>query len=1050
MQSRTDRVLLVPDLTQDEEYQNHPDVTGYPHVRFIAYTPIFSPKGAIIGAYAVLDDKPRQSLDPTLIKFLAHMATTVMNYLDATRAKSQHYRAERMIVGIGSFLEGKGSLRNSWLDATGTLDTSGAHDHEVEGNVNEKQQEKQVSDTLNAAQEKRGHRGHYKPTGVNRRNSRMREANSTKERSPRPLESLPETSIPVDMKQPNIPPSKKNQVGDVFSRGANIIRESIQVEAAIFFDANFSSRGSFAPDQNSDTESSSSGRDSLSSTSSDEGNIRGPTSGQNFCSTANAEDSGKDTTEPCEILGFATSGMSSINDELTNDRKIAISEPFLASLMRRYPQGKIFNFSPDGSISASENSDGNFKSFLPRRGDRGERKKYRSRKYKKSQKVILLQDAETLLQLAPGARSIIFSPLWDSHQERWHSAAITWTQSPYRVFTSNDELAFMFAFGNSIMAEVHRLEALFTEQAKSSVLAGLSHELRSPLHGIFGMADLLNTNVMNTVQRGFIHTISSCAFTLLGSINQLLEYAQIKDLQTNSTSAQYLGGPSQEKLVESGENLTDGQLDDNSHIQLDVIIEEAVETVFAGYSFFNGLQFPMNATHNNSFFGAGRFDIPGGVQVIVDIESASSWNFSTKPGAWHVILTNIVGNALKFTEHGYIHVSLKASPIVLGETHETTSSKVLMTVKDTGCGIGPEFLKNGLFHPFSQEHSTTVGNGLGLNITHRIVSSLGGTIQIDSHPGAGTEVKISVDLSHISRNSLESLETATNSFLKATKGFVGTKIVGLLGPRSSESALVLYSSLQNLCDKWFKMSVVPVLPSQPEFDYCDFYISPFDFYQDHILDPNSTVLPQTGRFASPVIVICPSPRIAQSMYVASQEKDDAEVFEFISQPCGPRKLAKTFEICSQRQTHRIHSADEKHDSAAKGLMNTPMNLASRPAQHQLPPEAPDPMDSRVQTIDSSASADGTASKTPLDQQESRANSHDSLVSPTTDPTATGDSSSNVEGDSHAYQPSRDCRAKILVVDDNSINVKILVEYMKKLGCDHASSSNGLEALEFYS
>lgn len=160
MQSRTDRVLLVPDLTQDEEYQNHPDVTGYPHVRFIAYTPIFSPKGAIIGAYAVLDDKPRQSLDPTLIKFLAHMATTVMNYLDATRAKSQHYRAERMIVGIGSFLEGKGSLRNSWLDATGTLDTSGAHDHEVEGNVNEKQQEKQVSDTVNAAQEKRGHRGH--------------------------------------------------------------------------------------------------------------------------------------------------------------------------------------------------------------------------------------------------------------------------------------------------------------------------------------------------------------------------------------------------------------------------------------------------------------------------------------------------------------------------------------------------------------------------------------------------------------------------------------------------------------------------------------------------------------------------------------------------------------------------------------------------------------------------------------------------------------------------------------------------------------------------
>ncbi|CAG8395772.1 unnamed protein product [Penicillium salamii] len=1048
--SPTDRVLIVPDLTKDEEYQNHPDVTSYPNARSMAYSPIISPKGAVIGVYAVLDDKPRESLDPTLVKFLTDMATTVMNYLDATRSKVQHHRAERMVVGIGSFLEGKGSLRNSWLDATGHLDHLDVYNHDVEGNINEKQQEKQVSDTVNEA--KNGGRGsstQNRSMPFRQKNSHKRESNATIGRPLRPLESLPETDISINTSPAPILLSKKEQVGNAFSRGANLVRESMEVEAAIFFDANFSSRGTFSPTDKSDTESSS-GRDSISSASGDERKLRGPTTEQNFCSTANAEDSGSGTIKPCEILGFATSGMSSINDELTNDRRIAVSEPFLASLLHRYPQGKIFNFSSDGSISESETNNDNFKSFIPGRGDKGGKRRGRSRKHRKQRRMVLRQDAETLLQLAPDARSIIFSPLWDSHLGRWHSAALSWTQSPRRVFTSNDELAFMFAFGNTIMAEIHRLEAEFAEKAKASVLAGLSHELRSPLHGIFGMADLLDTNVMNTLQRGFVHTISSCAFTLLGSINQLLEYAQIKDLQSTSASAQYPGGPSQDKLLKSGESLADGQPEENSHIQLDVIIEEAVETVFSGYSFFNGLQFPLNATRDNSFFGAGRFDVPGGVQVIVDIESPLGWKFSTKPGAWHVILTNVVGNALKFTERGYVHVSLKSSPIVLGDVQEATSSNISMSVKDTGCGMSPEFLRNGLFRAFSQEEGTTVGNGLGLNITQRIVLSLGGTIEIDSHQGVGTEVRISVDLNHIPGNSLESPETSTISFLKATEAFVGTKTIGLLGLDSSESALILTSSLRHLCEKWFGMNVVPVLLSQSEFAHCDFYISPFDYYHDHNLDVESIISSHAEQFSSPVIVICPSPRMAQSMYVTSQDKRGTDIVEFISQPCGPRKLAKTFEICSKRYTSRVSSADEPNHGAAGVLDKSSIHLGSSEAQHQLPPEALDPIFSRAQMIEGFASTDHPRSHVPPKHLELQDDSHNSMVSPTTNPAAHGDSAlSNLEQDNDSPQPESHHRTEVLIVDDNDINVKILSEYMKKLGCDHKTSSNGLEALESY-
>lgn len=100
------------------------------------------------------------------------------------------------------------------------------------------------------------------------------------------------------------------------------------------------------------------------------------------------------------------------------------------------------------------------------------------------------------------------------------------------------------------------------------------------------MTDLLNTSVMNSLQRGFVHTISSCAFTLLGSINQILEYASIKDLRATSASAQYLGGPSKDQILKAGGDLQSGEGNEDTCVELAAVTEDAVETVFAGYSFF--------------------------------------------------------------------------------------------------------------------------------------------------------------------------------------------------------------------------------------------------------------------------------------------------------------------------------------------------------------------------------------------------------------------------------------------------------------------------------
>lgn len=1033
-----DQLWVVPDLTQDPNFKDHPDVTSYPNIRFLASSPIISPKGIVIGAYTVLDDKPRTSLDSTTSKFLLDMGTTVMEYLVSARSRSQHLRSERMIVGIGSFLEGKGSLRNSWLEATGKLNyLKGEYGDDIEGGINKTQQDKQVSDSVSKAMKVSGAKNRSLPlrSKVARKNHHL------------PLKTLPETTTPASLERIASKEDHQVQLEDAFSRAANIIRESIEVEGSIFFDANFGTHGASVAAEKSDHEGS--GHESYSSASGDEGPIRGPSNAKTKeDTTAHAADSGKDTSSPCRVLGFSTSNASSVNDESTGDRRIALSEPFLAGLLRRYPQGKIFNFFEDGSISASETSDCNFKNFS--QGSEQQRTTSTAqrpgRKYKRTRKAILRQDAETLLQLAPNSRSIIFSPLWDSHKGRWYSANICWTQSPRRVFTSDDELSFLFAFGYSMMAEVHRLNSVFSEKAKSSLLAGLSHELRSPLHGIFGMTDLLNTSVMNTLQRGFIHTISSCAFTLLGSINQLLEFASIKDLRATSVATRYTGGPNKDQLLKTVGDSSPGEDHEDARVELAAVVEDSVETILTGYTFFNVLQYPADTSRGGKFFQLGRFDTPDAVQVVLDIAGLSDLRFITLSGAWHSILTNIVGNALKFTHKGYVHVSLNADPVTLLESGEVVKSNIELTVRDSGCGIETEFLRNELFSAFAQEDSMTIGNGLGLNITQRIVHSLGGSVEIASQKGVGTEVKVSVDLEQTSAPDLPSQHSiSTVSSLASAQDLVRAKTVGFIGHWSSESDLAVRSSLQNLCQKDFLMDIHLISSFQPNLHECDFYILSFKSFSKGNLDIKAFGPSLRERASSPVIVLCPSPRIAHSMFAESQKHPTADIVVFISQPFGPRKLAKAFETCLERQEKGIDITASEDDRASE-TPNAFSAMEDKETDFRKSPNVSAPLSTGQSSVDSIWS---DYFGTPLHQQ-------DSYFTPKVHPTPIIESSeesivSNSSDTNDFSQPQQhdSSRTTVLIVDDNNINIQILVEFMKKLKCNYATASNGLEALEFF-
>jgi signal transduction histidine kinase/GAF domain-containing protein len=1033
-----DRVFVVPDVTQDDAFMDHPDVTAFPNIRFFASSPIISPKGIVIGAYTILDDKPHEPLDASLLNFLADISATVMDYLETSRSKGQHFRSERMIVGLGSFLEGKGSLRSSWVLDTDDSRSVDEENH-AEGHVNQEQQEKQISDDVTRA-EVQTSTTHLPFHPYNLHIPRGQTSQPAKEKDQSLLKS---TNIKIDAKAQhkfkeatraamtidNDHSPKDDytaKVRQTFSRASNLIRESIEVEAVVFFDANFSSQEAFVNSAKSDPESSC----FESCSSGDESKSRGSRTDQDFFDPELAQSSGKATLNPCNILGFATSSASSVNDQLKDDTKIALSESFLAGLLHRYPRGKIFNFGENGTISSDDTSDGVFKRFFRRNG---------GKKYKKTRRSLVRQDAQALLQLAPESRSIVFTPLWDSHKGRWYSGALTWTTASHRVFTSNDELAFLLTFGNSVMAEVHRLGAHFADRAKSDLLSGLSHELRSPLHGIFGTTELMNDTTIDALQRGFVHTIASCAFTLLGSINQLLEYASINDVRPSSVVKTPGGGMldmSTNRKVTATHGLSHpGKVDVDTYVELDAAVEDAVETVFAGYSFLSSSRSPLRGIVGYSTSGAKHLDTHSGVKVVMDIDYAHSWKFSTRPGAWHVILTNIFGNALKFTQKGYIHVSMTAIPVNYGKDGEVTRSTVTVTIKDTGSGIDPDYLNNGLYTAFSQEDSMTTGNGLGFNITQRIVISLGGTIQVNSKKHVGTEVVISVTLDHASEQDVRD-NLDIHASVTTTKELTHAKTIGILGLGTSDMDKAQYTALRKLCQQWFAMDVCLVMPSQTQFDHCDFYISPHEHLDIGNLEIQAIAPSPNERFPSPVIIICSSPRIAHSLFIGARKRRDADVLEFISQPCGPRKLAKTLETCIRRQQKRLGSLSYKESirDGTRGL-STPhvMNALLSPREGQPSFAA---MDDPIATAQTPKILD------PMKLMEEEADGP---------PAPMGDIATRLQ-DTPAKpgnNPVSDLPTTVLLVDDNDINLRLLIAFMKKLKCDYAIAQNGEEALEVF-
>ncbi|KAK2038478.1 histidine kinase G7 [Colletotrichum somersetense] len=1096
-------VTIIPDLAADSKSSQRAFVHVAPENRFYTGVPLRTPKGIDIGVFCVFDTRPRGDLDDISIQFLRDLAQVVMDYLDSKRQRENHRRADRMLRGVGSFLEGKSTM-SEWTttESPDILDDDLPREggsHEMLNHVH-RDPDLQSPDTPTAcqspsAQFQLGSPPHYQPSS---------HVPSLPHPGPTPISNPTSYDAPTmacrSMSSFSCTHPQEPRTRHVFSKATNVIREAIDVDHVLSLEASIRSFGGLVE---STSYAAKSARDSISSSSSSDEKEYPP----QRCRVGNR--SQRNARPSCRVLGFSSPPVSSIDGDPPSQAFSSVSEAFLTKLLERYPKGKIFNFDAKGRMESSDDSGGETISDLaavelreasiataeqPHRAE--------SCCKRSSNRISRRNEAKEIAAIFPEARSVAFVPLWDTLKHRWCAGGFVCSTTPGRTFAVEHELSYLQAFSIVIMSEVDRLNAQLVETSKMDLLSSLSHELRSPLHGIVLGAELLSDTHLDAFQGETLASIETCSRTLLETMNHLLDSSKINNfigqtsrLQTTKDTTAPGGARSFNNwsVGNFGEGLgiEAGMMSIDSNFELDVLSEEVIESVCAGFSYQR--QSIAHLVHKQSTDRAEDLDmirrldsiqaiedvalksqrrsdllmLLGDVTVTFDIKAAESWTFHAQSGAIRRIIMNLLGNSLKFTSKGIVNVNVLQIIQDEGEPQDFIRVKIIVT--DTGRGIGENYLRDSLFSPFCQEDSLSAGLGLGLSLVNQIVAKLGGSIQVVSKLDQGTKVTVVLPLRAAASSSPTGNPASAgfNEFRLLAGQLKGLRVqlLGLPTERSvhggggpkwlqgtrSEGAL-----LANICTEWLGMHIVEQSASGQLL--ADLIVTTEDSLEGLEAEQRH------GGISTPVVVVCRNALVARQLATSVSFSNGDAIFEFVSQPIGPRKLAKALLLSLRRWVKTQASAIS---------MATPSSLDTVEAtSSELAPDAGIRLTSEVdyfcrpftnvEMVTDPVAEDGSHGIAQDSQQrDETVTQRTARVDCSVEETETqlyGIPERLKEVPAPSFVPAAPTKPaqepdaggpRFLLVDDNPINLRILMSYVKKLGHRFACATNGLEAFEAF-